>query len=185
MMLPHHRLCAMALLTVRWEWGVGNGEWGKAALPPFPTPHSPFPTPYPSDRVLAVFAGANTDRFIDREDKYLSVAEFASAGGLDNRVDSVLDDLVVEDDFNLQFRHEFNLVFAAPIDLSMTFLPSEAFDLADGHALHAERLQRVFDAFEQVRTNDRFNLFHCNSIYFFLCWMFVLAGSFEVADVKD
>src|SRR5215510_566661 len=116
--------------------------------------------PTPSDRILTVLAGADADRFIDREDEYLSVAEFARAGGLDNRVDSVLDDLVIKDDFNLQFRHEFNFVLAAPVDLGVALLPPEALHLADGHALHAERLQRVFDAFEQVRTNDRFNLFH-------------------------
>src|SRR5262245_65112511 len=177
MMLPHHRLSVTALSNS--EFGIRKLRISTLAS------HSAFRIPHSSDRILTVLAGADADRLIDWEDEYLSVAEFASAGGLDNRVDSVLDDLVVEDDFNLQFRHEFNLVFAAPVDLGVALLPSEAFDLADGHALHAERLQRVFDAFEQVRTNDRFNLFHCNSIYFFLCWMFVLAGSFEVADVKD
>src|SRR5262245_1625934 len=139
MMLPHHRLCVAAL-------SIRAGQT--------------LVCPTPSDRILTVLAGADADRFFDREDEYLSVAEFARAGGLDNRVDSVLDDLFVEDDFNLQFRHEFNLVFAAPVDLGVALLPSEAFYLADGHALHAERLQRVFDAFKQVRTNDRFNLFH-------------------------
>src|SRR5215510_9877960 len=141
--------------------------------------------PQPSDRILTVLAGADAYRFIDREDEYLSVAEFARAGGLDNRVDSVLDDLVVEDDFNLQFRHEFNLVFAAPVDLGVALLPSEAFYLADGHALHAERLQRVFDAFEQVRTNDRFNLFHSSCLSFFERRMFAYAEGSAAAAAKE
>src|SRR4030095_15572283 len=107
-----------------------------------------------------MFAGATADRFFDWEDEYLSVAEFARPGRFDYRVNRVLDDLFVEDDLDLQFRHEFTLVLAAPIDLSVTFLPSEPFHLTDGHALHAERLQRVFHAFEQMRADDRFNLFH-------------------------
>src|SRR5215510_1759208 len=141
--------------------------------------------PTPSDRILTVLAGADADRFIDREDEYLSVAEFARAGGLDNRVDSVLDDLLVEDDFDLQFMHEFNLVFDAPVDLAVPLLPSEAFYLADGHALHAERLQRVFDAFEQVRPNDRFNLFHSAPLFLRKSNVFAYAEGSAAAAAKE
>src|SRR5262245_1241690 len=103
---------------------------------------------------------ANTYRLINREDKNFAVAEFARARGFDDRFNRVFDDLFVNDDFDLQLRHEFDFVLAASIDLSVAFLPSEPFHLADGHALHAERLQRVLYAFEQMRADDRFYLFH-------------------------
>src|SRR5262245_10067724 len=103
---------------------------------------------------------ANTYRLINREDKNFAVAEFARARGFDDRFNRVFDDLFVDDDFDLQLRHEFDFVLAASINLGMAFLPPEAFYFTDRHSLHAERLQRVLDAFEQVGTDDRFYLFH-------------------------
>jgi hypothetical protein len=51
--------------------------------------------------------------------------------------------------------------------------------------LHAERLQRVFDAFEQVRADDRFNLFHSNCLSFFESRMFAYAEGSAAAAAKD
>src|SRR3984885_6766536 len=42
----------------------------------------------------------------------------------------------------------------------MTLLPSEAFRLEDGDALHARLLQRFLDLVELERLDDRLDLFH-------------------------
>src|SRR5262250_2237023 len=90
-----------------------------------------------SNRVDAVFAGANAYCLFDREDEDFAVAEFARAGGLDDRFNRVFDDLFFNDDLDLQLRHEFDFVFTAAINLGMAFLPPEAFYFADRHSLHA------------------------------------------------
>src|SRR5262245_17856553 len=112
------------------------------------------------NRVDAVFARANAHRLIYGEDEYFAVAEFARTCGLDDRFNRVFDNLLFNDDFDLQLGHEFDFVFTAAIDLGMAFLPTETFHFADRHSLHAERLQGVLDALEQVGTDDRFYLFH-------------------------
>jgi hypothetical protein len=42
----------------------------------------------------------------------------------------------------------------------MAFLSAKALDLADGHALDAELVERVFDFGEPERLDDGFDFFH-------------------------
>src|SRR5262245_3911135 len=99
-----------------------------------------------SNRVDAVFARANAYRLFYWEDEDFAVAEFARAGGLDDRFDCVFDDLCCDDDFDLQLRDELDLVFSASIYFGMALLPPQAFYVADRPSLHAERLQGFPDA---------------------------------------
>src|SRR5262245_30801158 len=105
-----------------------------------PAPRFFIPANSVLNRVDAVFARANAYRLIYGENEDFAVAEFACARGFDDRINRSFDHLFVNDDLDLQLRHEFDFVFTAAIDLGVAFLPAEALYFTNRHPLHAERL---------------------------------------------
>src|SRR6185295_4579406 len=89
------------------------------------------------DRVRPALAGADADGFLDVEDEDLAVADPPGGGGLADRFDRALDQVVVEHDFELHLGQEVDDVFGAAIELGMALLPTEALGLGDGDALDA------------------------------------------------
>ena len=73
------------------------------------------------------------DVAIDHED--LAVTDLAGVGGLGYRLDNPVKILVVNGDINLHLWQEIDHVFRAAIQLGVTLLPTEAFDLSNGNAL--------------------------------------------------
>src|SRR5262249_60726612 len=51
-------------------------------------------------------------------------------------------------------------IFGPAIDLGVPLLPPEALDLGDGHAGHADFVQRILYLFELEGFDDRFDFFH-------------------------
>src|SRR3954470_19244971 len=94
-----------------------------------------------SDRVVAAFAGADPDDFLDRADENLAVADPAGMGGLLDRLDRALDQRVVHDDLDLHLGQEVDDVLGPAIELGMALLAPEALGLGNRDALNADLVQ--------------------------------------------
>src|SRR5258708_8599906 len=94
-------------------------------------------------RVDAGLASADTDRLFNSCDEDLAVADLAGTRRLADGFDGTLDHGIVDHDLDLDLGQEAHRVLRAAIDLGLAFLPAEAFHLAHGQALYAERRQGV------------------------------------------
>ena len=56
------------------------------------------------DRRLVDFSGANADHLFNVENKNLSVADFAGAGGLHNRLHGLINELLTHHRFDFHLR---------------------------------------------------------------------------------
>ena len=83
-------------------------------------------------------AGADADRFLDRRDEDLAVADAAGLGRLADRLDGALDQSVGQDDLQLHLGQEVDHVLGAAVELGMPLLTAEALDLGYGDALNAD-----------------------------------------------
>src|SRR3954468_22437259 len=117
-----------------------------------------------SDGVGAGLAGADADRFLDARYKNLAIADPAGLGRLADRLDGVVDEIVVEHDLELHLRQEIDHVLGPAIELGVALLPAEAFRLDHGDALQPDLLQRLFDLVELERFDDGFDLLHRRSL---------------------
>src|ERR1017187_7746528 len=106
------------------------------------------------------FVRADAQGFLDVGDEDLAVADLASLGGFDNRGDCGVQALIADDHLELYLRQEIHRVFAAPINLRVPLLPTEALDFADRHSFNPHLRQGVFDFFQLERLDDGFDLFH-------------------------
>ncbi len=116
------------------------------------------------DGGIGGFAGADPDSFLDREYEDLAVTDFARAGGFDDGVDGIVDLVLVQDEFDFDFREEVDRVLAGAVDFGLAFLAAEAFDLGHGHADDAEIGQGFFDFGELERFDNGFNFFHVRTL---------------------
>src|SRR3990167_10578652 len=89
------------------------------------------------------FAGTDANSLFQIDHEDLAVTDLAGVGRLGYRLDNPIKILVVNGDINLHLRQEINHVFRAAIQLGVTLLPPEAFDLSNGNALHADFGQRL------------------------------------------
>src|SRR5215472_5795731 len=113
-----------------------------------------------SNGIRPLLSGSNANGLLDRHDKDLAVADLLSPGGVLDRLHGAFDERVVEHHLDLDLWQKVYHVFCPAIDFGMPFLPAEALDLADGHAGHADLVQRVFYLVELERLDDRFDLLH-------------------------
>src|SRR5499427_2881196 len=123
----------------------------------------PETTYYFLQRVLPAFAGSYPNHFFDRNHKDLAVAKLPGLGGLHDRVDRMINELVRQNDFDLQFGQELKFVFAAAIGLGGALLTTENLDLSYGQADYSNLLKRIFDGIQQVWSYNAFNLSHTAS----------------------
>ena len=77
-----------------------------------------------------------------------------------DRLDRLLDHLVLDDHLDLDLGQEVDDVLGAAIELGVPLLPAEALDLDDGDALDADLVQRVLHLVELEGLDDRFDLLH-------------------------
>src|SRR5262249_24260409 len=94
-----------------------------------------------SERFVVGFAGADADGAIEVVDKDFPVADLAGLGRRADRRDRLFFQLVGDRDFDLELGQEIHGVFGAAINFGVALLPAEAFDLGDGHAVHADQVQ--------------------------------------------
>ena len=75
-----------------------------------------------SDRFLAGFVCADSNRFFDGVDEYFAVTDLAGFRGAHNRNSYVLDHAVREHDFDLEFWYKFDRVLVTAINFCLAFL---------------------------------------------------------------
>ncbi len=110
------------------------------------------------DRFAASLAGANADAFVHGEDKDFSVTDFATVTGaapLDDRCDGGLDKLVVDGDLKLHLPEKVDGDLVAAVSLGMASLSAEALHVEDGQSKDFDFRQRLLDALEIMRLDDR------------------------------
>ena len=61
---------------------------------------------------------------------------------------------------DFDFGQQIDLIFHAPIDFLVAFLPPMAAHFRDGHAVDADAFERFLDVFEFMRLDNRFDFFH-------------------------
>jgi hypothetical protein len=103
---------------------------------------------------------ADTDRFLDGKNENFAVADFSGFGGLDDGVCGFGHVFVSDNDFDFDLRKKIHGVFAAAINLGVSFLTTEAFDFRDGHALNANFGECLFDMLHFEGFNDGFDFLH-------------------------
>ena len=90
-------------------------------------------------------AGANAEAVFQVQDENLAVTDFSGAGnGLDG-IDSDLDELVVDGDFQLHFGDEAKDDLSTTELLRVTALPAAAVNVGDGHEKDFFFVQRVLN----------------------------------------
>ena len=77
-----------------------------------------------------------------------------------DRLDGLLDHLVLDDQLDLHLGQEVDDVFGAAIELGMALLPAEALGLDHGDALEADLVERVLHLVELEGLDDRLDLLH-------------------------
>jgi hypothetical protein len=82
--------------------------------------------PSNSDGVWTAFSGPDANRLLDVEHEDLAVADAAGVGGLNDRVDGLLEQLVRERDLDLDLRQEIDDVLGAAVEFGMSLLSAEA-----------------------------------------------------------
>src|ERR1017187_6656029 len=124
-------------------------------------PQSAIPNPrFPLNRRLSLLVSADADDVLDGGNKNLAVADLSGLGRTENGLERVGQQRIPQHDFDFDLGQEIHRVFAAPVNLRMSFLPAKTLDLADGHAVNADAAQGVLDLVQFERLDDRFNFFH-------------------------
>src|SRR6516225_8914478 len=121
---------------------------------------SSWPFPLFLERIRAGLAGANAHDLFEIRDEDLPVADLAGVGGLLDRFDDAIEQVVFDGGFDLHLRQEIDDVFGAAIELGVPLLPAESLDLGDGNPLHADSRQCLANFVELERLDDGGNEFH-------------------------
>src|SRR5687768_14836574 len=96
-----------------------------------------------SDGVQSALAGADADGLFDGRDEDFSVADAAGLGGVADRLDGAVHQLVRQHDLDLHLRQEIHDIFGAAIELGVSLLAPKPLGLGDGNALQPDFLQRL------------------------------------------
>src|SRR5262249_30446085 len=102
-------------------------------------------------------------RVVDRGDEDATVPDLARARGPDDCLNRRIENFVGDNDLDLHFRQETDVVLLAAIDGRMTLLPAVPTHLAHGHPGDVELVQAVFHLVHLVRADDGLNEFHESS----------------------
>src|SRR5262249_16384486 len=97
--------------------------------------------PVTSEACGVGLACANADGLFDRRHENLGIPNAPHACCPPDRLDHLLNFGGIYHDLDLDFGHEQHRILRAPVDLCMTALPTEALDVGDSHALHAQGAQ--------------------------------------------
>src|SRR5688500_11301398 len=89
------------------------------------------------------FTGADADDLLKRHDENLAVADLAGVRRPFDRLDHLLEQLVLDRGLDLHLGQEIDHVFRAAIELGVALLPAKPLDLGHGDSLHPDRRQRL------------------------------------------
>jgi len=111
----------------------------------------------PSNRLRPMFAGADADAIVHRQDEDFSVADLsrlARAAAFDDRVDRRFDKIVVHGNLQLHFAEQIDADFAAAIDFGLPFLSAKALDIHDRQPHDLDFRKGRFDVFQLAGLNN-------------------------------
>jgi len=103
---------------------------------------------------------ADADDFIEGQDEYLAVADFACLGSLDDGVDRGFDKTLVHRDFEADLAQQVAHFLGAAVNFRHAFLAAMPQNLGDCHEVHVSLIQLVTDGIQFVRLYDRDDQFH-------------------------
>src|SRR5260370_19995953 len=109
---------------------------------------------------VAALASTNSDGVVDARHEDLAVTDAAGMRRAADRLDRLLDHLVLDDQLDLHFGQEVDDVFGTAIELGVAFLPAEALGLQDGDPLQSDLIECVLHLIELEGLDDRFDLLH-------------------------
>src|SRR5437867_3480533 len=109
---------------------------------------------------LSTIVVTDANRFRNFKDKNLAVTDLARARRGGESPDNFVRTAVGHNHFEFDLRKKVYVVFLTSIDLLVTFLPPMTANFADGHAVYAGCLERLFHFFQLERLDNRFDFFH-------------------------
>src|SRR6266705_801247 len=113
-----------------------------------------------SESIHPHLAGADPHDLFGGHHPDLAVADRPGPGARHDRLDDVVDLLVVDRDLEPGLRDELHLVLGAAVDLGVAALPAEAADLRDAQPLDTDTLEGLLHLFELERLDDRDDQLH-------------------------
>src|ERR1043166_867519 len=114
----------------------------------------------PLNRVFTFFFRPDTDGFVDRGNEDFAIANLSSLCRPDDGRDRGFHAVVRDHHLDLDLGEEIDRVFAATIDLRVTFLTTEALNFAHRHAFNAHVSEGILNLFQFERFYDCFDFLH-------------------------
>src|SRR5258707_11932520 len=92
---------------------------------------------------VAALASTNSNGVVDARHEDLAVADAAGVRRAADRLDRLLDHLVLDDELDLHLGEKVDDVLGAAIELGVALLTAEALGFQDGDALEADLIEGV------------------------------------------
>lgn len=124
----------------------------------------------------APFSGPDTNCFLHRHYKDLTVPDLSGAGRV---LDSFQDQVyffIIRHDFDLDLGKKIDFIFCAAVDFLMSFLTTEAHYLTDRHTLNIDLVQCVPDLFQPEGFDYGLYFFHFNIPFHVTTFLFRPSG---------
>src|SRR5262249_10324777 len=95
-------------------------------------------------RLLYVaLTGPDVVTLLDRQDEHAAISDFPRPRRFNDRLDDVISNVVLNDEFNHDLRKEGDVVFRSAVDSLVTLLPAVPANFRYGHAGDIEFRQSV------------------------------------------
>src|SRR3954451_15579591 len=95
------------------------------------------------ERVSVGFAGPYPQSVVDRRHEDLAISDLPGARASSDHLDCFFREIGRDRDFDFQFWQKIHDIFGATVDFGMAFLAAVTLDLGYGHAVNADRGQRL------------------------------------------
>ena len=82
------------------------------------------------------------------------IPDLVGLGRVHDRFDGTVDQIVIQNDFDLHLGQEIHHIFGTAIEFGMAFLTSEPLDLDHAQALNTHVLKRLFHFIQLERLDD-------------------------------
>src|SRR5580765_4297629 len=100
------------------------------------------------ERAVTAFLIANPNCIIDSREENFSVSDLPGARRSCNRLHNFFNHVIGQHDLEFYLGNQVHGVFASPIKLGVSFLPTVAAGFKYGHALDANLMEGVFHYIE-------------------------------------
>ena len=108
----------------------------------------------------AALAGSYSHALVHRKDEDLSVADVSRARAFDDRLDRLVDEVVVHRDCKAHLLVERDFLYGASVQVEVSALLSAAKCICDGHLVYLAGEQRLLDGIQSLGLNVGYDQFH-------------------------